>query len=106
MKKLLLTSTALFLIAGCATTAGEQRVDYVCPLDTNFTVVYSADGEHAALQDQSGRISHLTIAPAASGAYYKNDDGVSIHTKDDYAIVEFVKDRPISCTVWTGSVEE
>lgn len=103
MKKLLLATPAFLILAACATqNGGEQKVDYVCPLDTNFTVVYSADGETATLYDQADRVTKLTIAPAASGAYYKNEEGVSIHVKNDDAVVEFVKDRPINCTVWKG----
>ncbi len=105
MKKLLISATALALLAACATESpqtAETKVDYVCPLDTNFTVVYSAEGDTATLYDQADRVFVLKNAPAASGAYYTNEEGVSLHTKRDDAIIELVKNRPIQCTVWRG----
>ncbi len=107
-KKITLMAGALILAAGCAATTvndgrnekGELKVDYVCPLDTTVTVVFNRDGDEAKLYDQADRIFTLYNAPAASGAYYKNDEGVSLHTKGDDAIVEFVQGKPIGCKVF------
>lgn len=105
MKKLAMILAGSAVLAGCATTNTQDdtmRVSYNCPMDTNITVEYLYDGEIARMQDDSGRIVTMIITPAASGAYYTNHDGFSIHTKADYAVVEFVKGNPISCEIWKG----
>lgn len=48
----------------------------------------SDDFDTAIMKDGSGKEYHLKSAPAASGIFMKNSDGVSIHFKGDMAILK------------------
>lgn len=102
MKKLLTLCTASLIITGCTTQQPtlktETTVHYVCPMDTNFAVAYSVDGETATLFDAADRVFILRQSVAASGALYKNDQGVSIHEKNGKLLVSLVPNRFIECT--------
>ena len=83
------------------TAAAEgRRVNYNCPMDTNFIVEYSADGQTAKLFDESDKIYELKRTEGTDGVYFKNDSGASIHEKGEDLTVELVKGNPIECKVF------
>lgn len=102
MNKLLPLTILSVLLAGCTTpktpSQAENTVHYVCPMDTAFTVVYSKDGETATLFDAADRVFVLTHSEAASGALYKNKQGVFIHEKGGNLLVSLMPNRTIECT--------
>ncbi len=112
MKKLSLLCSLSLVLSACAhnptatstdNSTTPQIVNYVCPMDTHFTVVYDSAQQTAVLSDASDRSFTLRAAPAASGAFYSNDAGVTLHEKNKEAIITLVKDRMIFCTEFVPS---
>lgn len=102
MKRLIIISLSLILTVSCSfnqtgSVKKVKKISYVCPRDTDFVVEYSLDGKSAKLYDQSDRIYELKKSVSASGVYYKNSSGVSIHEKNGDLLVEIVKDKIIEC---------
>ena len=75
-------------------------VNYVCPMDTTFTVKFYNDLTKVDLETAADEVFTLTNKPLASGVYYSNENGVSLHSKGEEAIIEIVKNKPIQCTVF------
>lgn len=78
--------------ATAATTSEQEqkpaseviKKTFVCGKET-ITVEYG-DGEKAVLTDGKGKTHELTITKAASGEFYSNKEGVSIHMKENYGV--------------------
>lgn len=102
MKNLWLTCGVSLLFMGCATQTKpdhSKTVAYVCPMDTTFTVKYSANGATATLFDSANRAFVLKHTKAASGTRYQDQHkDVSIHEKAGHLLVELVQGTYIECT--------
>ena len=81
-------------------TKEARKVNYVCPMDTNFGVEYSADGQTAKLFDESDKIYELKRTEGPEGVYFKDDSGASIRENGDKLTVELVKGKPIECEIF------
>ena len=81
-------------------TKEARKVNYVCPMDTNFGVEYSADGQTARLFDESDKIYELKRTEGSEGVYFKDDSGASIRENGDKLTVELVKGTPRECEIF------
>ena len=107
MRKLILFLSIIgsLVLMSCSSIYQNNRkyvkiVNYVCPMDTTFTVKFYNDLTKVDLETAADEVFTLTNKPLASGAYYSNVNGVSFHSKGEEAIIEIVKNKPIECTVF------
>lgn len=102
------------LLTACMTptiTEDVLHATYLCPGDKTILVEYFDEGNlakmtltkmtPAKMNNNRGTDKEIKItllnAPSASGAYYRNDAGYSIHSKDNYAMIETPIDGEMTC---------
>ena len=102
MRKLILFLSIVgsLVLMSCSSIYQNNRkyvkiVNYVCPMDTTFTVKFYNDLTKVDLETAADEVFTLTNKPLASGVYYSNENGVSLHSKGEEAIIEIVKNKPI-----------
>lgn len=106
MRKIILVLTALILVS-CTTNQKEKKTEvslngktknYICPMNENFIVEYSSNGEDAKLFDGSNNTYELkSVLPVIGERYYKSNGEVSIRETNGSLAVELTKDKIIKC---------
>lgn len=102
------------LLTACTTptvTGNILHATYLCPGDKTILVEYFDEGNLAKMTltkmtlakmnnnrgtDKEIKVTMLN-APSASGAYYRNDEGYSIHSKENFAMIETPIDGEMTC---------
>ncbi|CZE49838.1 hypothetical protein [Campylobacter geochelonis] len=110
MKKVIFSVAVALFVAGCSyqnapkeptqqAVVKEDVINFVGPYDLILELRSSDNWESATLADNSDAVYKLKRAPSGSGIYLENEDGVSIHFKENYGIVELVKGKPINVDI-------